>query len=68
MKQEISIEELLAPTGIDEEEIRDRAESDDIELSEQDVRKIARSLSADEDLSVAKHEALGRALDKVSDL
>lgn len=62
MKNQISVSELLACTGIVEEDIRDRAESDGIELSEAQVREIAEALRADQDLFAARQEALSRAL------
>ncbi|HEY4498575.1 MAG TPA: hypothetical protein VJH94_00760 [Candidatus Paceibacterota bacterium] len=62
MKNQISVSELLAPTGIDEQQIRDQAESDGIELSEVQVREIAETLLADQNLFVARQEALSRAL------
>ena len=62
MKNQISVSELLAPTGIDEQQIRDQAESDGIELSEVQLREIAETLLADQNLFVARQEALSRAL------
>ena len=65
MKNQISVSELLAPTGIDEQQIRDQAESDGIELSEEQVREIAGTLLSDENLQAAKQIALNQALEKL---
>lgn len=62
MKNQISVSKLLACTGIDEQEIRDQAESDGIELSEAQVREIAETLLADQNLFGARQEALSRAI------